>query len=207
MRFRELGEDRRGVRRHLDLEALGQLRDPGELVRRGRDGGASEALEAPLEVDVGAVPLEVARARRTRSAQPTASPWNIEVTITRSARSASARTFGSAAASSPETNSSPISFGASVSSSQQAAQASATPRPFGVAGRWKAPQPGLSANRASGERREMRAAAPSSADQIRIARSLSRQPLAERRGLPASRGSSRPRRLTCTTSAPRGARP
>ena len=48
---------------------------------------------------------------RTRSAQPTASPWNIVIAITRSARSASARTFGSAAASSPETNSSPIGSG------------------------------------------------------------------------------------------------
>ncbi len=34
----------------------------------------------------------------------------------------------------------------SLSSSQQAAQASATPRPFGVSGRWKAPQPSRSAS-------------------------------------------------------------
>ena len=72
---------------------------------------------------------------RTRSAQPAASPWNIETTITASARSASARTFGLPAASSPETSSRPIDSGSwAGSSSEHAAHASATPRPFGVAG-------------------------------------------------------------------------
>ena len=55
--------------------------------------------------------------------------------------SARARTPGSAAASSPETNSRPIGSGFSPSSSEAAAQASAAPRPLGVQGRWKAPEP------------------------------------------------------------------
>ena len=80
---------------------------------------------------------------RTTSAQPTASPWNIVIASTCSARSASARTAGSAAASSPETIRRPIGSGFASSPSAAAAQASATPRAFGVAGRWKAPQPGL----------------------------------------------------------------
>ena len=59
----ELLEDERGVRRELDAEALGELGDPGELVRHGRDHRAAQALDAALEVDEGAVALEVARAR------------------------------------------------------------------------------------------------------------------------------------------------
>ena len=58
----DLLEDDRGVRRELDVEALGELGDPGELVRHGRDHGPPEALDATLEVDEGAVALEVARA-------------------------------------------------------------------------------------------------------------------------------------------------
>ncbi len=58
----ELGEDDRGVRRDRDAEALGELRDPRELVRGGRDRRAAQALDASFEVDVGAVALEVARA-------------------------------------------------------------------------------------------------------------------------------------------------
>ena len=65
------------------------------------------------------------------------------IAITLSACSASARTAGSAAASSPETISRPIGSGFSSSASEHAAQASATPRPFGVAGRWNAAQPGF----------------------------------------------------------------
>ena len=61
--LRQLLEDERGVRRERDLEALGELGDPGELVRHGRDHRAAQALDAALEVDEGAVPLEVARAR------------------------------------------------------------------------------------------------------------------------------------------------
>ena len=57
----ELREDHRGVRRELDVEAVGELRDPGELVGHGRDHGAAQALQPPLEVDRGAVALERAR--------------------------------------------------------------------------------------------------------------------------------------------------
>ena len=64
------------------------------------------------------------RDRPSRAARP----WNIETAITDSARSASARTFGSFAASSPETSSSPIDSGSAPSSSEAAAHASATPR-------------------------------------------------------------------------------
>ena len=49
-----------------------------------------------------------------------------------------------AAASSPETISSETGSGSCSAPSAAAAQASATPRAFGVAGRWKAPQPGFS---------------------------------------------------------------
>ena len=82
-------------------------------------------------------------AGRMRSAQPPASSWNIVTTITRSACSASARTLGSAAASSPETTSRLIVSGLVSSASAATDQAAATPRPFGVTGRWNAPQPGL----------------------------------------------------------------
>src|SRR5262249_11106380 len=61
---RELREDRRRERVDLHAEALGELRDPGELVRRGRDRRAAQALQPALEVDVRAVALEVARARQ-----------------------------------------------------------------------------------------------------------------------------------------------
>ena len=50
------------MRRELDVEALGELRDPRELVRARRDDGAAQALEAALEVHVRPVALEVARA-------------------------------------------------------------------------------------------------------------------------------------------------
>ena len=70
----------------------------------GRDHGAAQALQAAFEVDVAC-----RRARgssspgRTRSAQPTASPWNIVIAITRSALLGERAHAGSAAASSPET--------------------------------------------------------------------------------------------------------
>ena len=110
-------------------------RDPLELVGARRGHGAAQPLEAALEVDERPVALEVARAGQEEvGAQPAASPSNIEMTIVASACSASARTFGFAAASSPETTSTPIDSGSAPSSSQHAAHASATPRPFGVSG-------------------------------------------------------------------------
>src|SRR5438067_1372641 len=98
------------------------------------------------------------------------------IASTRSARSASARTFGFAAASSPETISRLSGSGSGPSSSDTAAHASATPRPFAVSGRKKAPEPGLSArpsSAASLARCEPPPAPPP--DQIKIARSLARR--------------------------------
>ena len=120
----------------------------------------------------------------------------MDVTSTRSARSASARTFGSAAASSPETTRSPIFSGDSASSSQPAAQASATPRPFGVRREVEGARARLVAEaELAGERGEMRAAAALLArpDQDRpLARA---QLLAERVArCRRDAGSSRPRR-------------
>ena len=57
----KLGEDDGRMRRELDVEALCQLGDPGELVRHGRDHSAAQTLHAALEVVVGPVPLEIAR--------------------------------------------------------------------------------------------------------------------------------------------------
>ena len=45
----------------VDVEALGELRDPGELVGDGRDHGAAQPLQPALEVQQGAVALERAR--------------------------------------------------------------------------------------------------------------------------------------------------
>src|SRR5439155_6148992 len=59
--LRDFGEDGGRVRGDLDGEALRQLRDPGELVGGGWDHGSADALQSALEVDVGAVSLEVAR--------------------------------------------------------------------------------------------------------------------------------------------------
>ena len=47
--------------RRSTLEALGELRDPGELVRDGRDHGPAQPLQPALEVEQGAVALERAR--------------------------------------------------------------------------------------------------------------------------------------------------
>ena len=47
-RLRQLGEDERRMRRELDAEALGELRDPGELVRHGRNHASAQALDATL---------------------------------------------------------------------------------------------------------------------------------------------------------------
>src|SRR5207237_5149979 len=55
--LRKLREHDRRVRRDLDAEAAGELRDPGELVGRGRDRRAAQALDAALEVHVAAVAL------------------------------------------------------------------------------------------------------------------------------------------------------
>ena len=94
------------------------------------------------------------------------------IAITRSACSASARTAGSAAASSPETISRPIGSGFSSSSSEHAAQASATPRAFGVAGRWNAAQPGFPSSPSRWPSSARRAPPPPPRpDQIRTARS------------------------------------
>ena len=68
---------------------------------------------------------------------------------------------------------SPIGSGFASSSSAAAAQAAATPRAFGVAGRWKAPQPGLPSKPsacAASARRAAAAAAAARPDQDRRAR-------------------------------------
>ena len=74
------------------------------------------------------------------------------------------------------------------------AQASATPRPFGVAGRWKAAQPGFAVEPSRcAELREPGAAAAAAADQIRTARSeAERAPRAACRA--SARRPGRPRR-------------
>src|SRR5204863_4441812 len=58
---RDLGEDRRGIGRELDLETGGKPREPGQLVGSRRDRRSAQTLDAALEVDVAAVALEVAR--------------------------------------------------------------------------------------------------------------------------------------------------
>ena len=60
---RQLLEHDRRVRRDVDAEALAELRDPRELVRRRRHDGAAQPLEPALEVDVRPLALEVARPR------------------------------------------------------------------------------------------------------------------------------------------------
>ncbi len=61
---RDLCEHLGGIGRELDVEAFCELRQPGQLVRAGRDDRPPQALQAALEVDVGAVPLQVARSRQ-----------------------------------------------------------------------------------------------------------------------------------------------
>ena len=113
---------------------------------------------SPRGAGAGACPRGSCTCRRARgsscpgrrgSVQPAIGARNIEIASTLSARSASARTSGFAAASSPETMSSSIGSGSASSRSAAAAQASATPRPFAVSSRWKAPLPGLSASPSS----------------------------------------------------------
>jgi hypothetical protein len=48
------------VGRDVDAEALGEPRDPRELVGGRRDDRAAQALQPPFEVDVGAVPFQIA---------------------------------------------------------------------------------------------------------------------------------------------------
>src|SRR5439155_3173061 len=62
--LRDLGEDRRGIRRHVDVEPRGELRDPLQLVGTGRLDRAAQPLQAALEIDEGAVALEIGRARQ-----------------------------------------------------------------------------------------------------------------------------------------------
>src|SRR5919106_2971111 len=66
VRRRELGEvggGRGGPGVDLDAQAPAEAREPLELVRPGRGDRAPQALRPALEVDEGAVALEVARAR------------------------------------------------------------------------------------------------------------------------------------------------
>ena len=119
------------------------------------------------------------------------------IAITLSACSASARTAGSAAASSPETISSPIGSGFSSSSSEHAAQASATPRAVRRRGQVERAAAGLRVEpEPVAELGQPRAAAAAAAgpDQDRAVRVARR---AARASCRASR-SGRPR----TTSAP-----
>ena len=140
----------------------------GTTARRSRCSRPSTLSSVPSR-------SSAAVAGRTRSAQPPASPWNIVTAITASARSASARTLGEAAASSPTTRSRPIGSGSDSSSSAAAAQAVATPRPFGVAARWKAPQPGFSSKPSECAASATRAPPPPPGPhQMRMARSAAR---------------------------------
>ena len=54
----ELLEHDFGVRREADVEACGELREPGELVGDGRDHRTAQALHAALEVHRGSLALE-----------------------------------------------------------------------------------------------------------------------------------------------------
>ena len=150
---REVAEERAPrARRRRPARGAGRRRrsapraSRSRRARRGRAGGprGAGAARGPR----GSSTCRRARARpvagRIRSAQPAASSWNIVSTMTRFACSASARTSGFAAASSPETTRSSIGSGFVSSASAATAQPSATPRGFAAAGRWNAPQPGLS---------------------------------------------------------------
>src|SRR5579885_2244390 len=59
--LRDLVEDLRRVGRDVDAEPLRELRDPGELVRARREHRPPLALQPSLQVDGGAVALQVAR--------------------------------------------------------------------------------------------------------------------------------------------------
>ena len=72
------------VRVDHDAEALGQLGDPGDLVRRGRDHRAAQALRAALEVDDRPVALEVARPRQDEIGRAAHGSANIVIAITAS---------------------------------------------------------------------------------------------------------------------------
>ena len=109
---RELVEDdrRRAARRR---RRTARPASRARRARRGRAGATVRRRRCARPSRLTSVP---SRSRllvpgSTRSAQPTASPWNIVTAITASARSASARTAGSAAASSPETIRRPIGCG------------------------------------------------------------------------------------------------
>ena len=118
--LRDLLEDRRRVRRERRRRSARRAAR-STRARPGTEGRrAAQALQPALEVDVGAVALEVARPREDEIGPAEARPWNIETAITDSAGSASARTFGSFAASSPETISSPIESRLPPSSSETA---------------------------------------------------------------------------------------
>ena len=124
-----------GVRRELDAEALGELRDPGELVGARRDDGAALALQAALEVERRAVALEVARARKDEVGEAGGTTPRTSRSRSRaSACSASARTPGSSGRLvARDDDEHRLDVLDSPSSAQL--QASATPRPFGVRGR------------------------------------------------------------------------
>ena len=109
--------------------------------RRRQPCGGAAAGAGPSRCGVGAVALGVAGAAR-KQGEPSqrAKGWKIDTAITDPADSASARTFGSFAASSRDEQQ-PDRLGSAPSSSEAAAHASATPRAFGVAGTSNAPQP------------------------------------------------------------------
>ena len=125
----------RRVRRELDAEALGELRDPRELVGARRDHGAALALEAALEVDRRAVALEVARA-----GQDEVGPADGEALEHRRSRSRRRRARRARARSGRRRPRRPRRSAADAARVGGlvvggGAHASATPRPFGVAGR------------------------------------------------------------------------
>src|SRR5205823_12095422 len=62
--LRDLVEDGRSIRRHLDAETLAELCDPRELVGARRDHRPALPLQSSLKVDGGAVAFEVARPRQ-----------------------------------------------------------------------------------------------------------------------------------------------
>ena len=197
----ELLEDERGVRRELDVEALGELREPGELVRHGRDHGAPQPLDAALEVDEGAVALEVARA-----GQDEVGPADGEALEHRDrehalgllGEGAHGRVGRSLVAGDDQE---PDRLRVLLVAVRAPAQASATPRPFGVAGRWKAAQPGFASSPSRWPSSASRAPPPPPRpDQIRTARSEADDALlellAELRA-PASSTISAPLRRAC----------
>ena len=88
--------DARCVRRDLDVEPLGELADPGELVRARRKRRPAQPLDAALEVHRRPVALERSRSREgSRRPSPRRGRGTSSARSRAPACSASARTLGS----------------------------------------------------------------------------------------------------------------